>query len=548
MDRIGGKIMKAVKKMISLGILTAFIMMIMTGCGASDTQNSAELNFQLSNSPSTIDAQEVADTNSSMVVKFFTSTLYEYNSNRELVPGLAESYDVSSDGLTVTYHLKDDLKWSNAKPLTADDFVCAFQRIADPATKSSAIYLITDCCMIANSAKISIGELPVSELGVSAPDKKTFVIKLEQPCPYINSLISLTCFSPCSREFFNSCSGSYASSADTMLSCGAYVMDRYEPLASQIHLSPNKYYYKGNNITSGVNLQVVGDAQQAMMCYETGMLDVIRITGELADLAKDDTHLKAFSTAQIYRLDINHSTNKTLKNLNIRKALAKSIDRQSIAANVIRSGYSALERVVPEKFYTQTDGKDFAADQKQYEDQMGYDTSAAANYWSKGLKELGTDSAELEFVYASSQSKVAEPIAKQLEDNLKGLKLKLTPLPDKEWLRRINLGDQYDIILASWVPDFVDPTALFTTCLGTGNNNLYFNEQFNELYNKSQSLSGAQRDEILHQLESIILDDAALIPLFNGEQRYLVADGVSGLQVTPTGVEIVISGLRKERK
>jgi multiple sugar transport system substrate-binding protein len=170
--------------------------------------------------------------------------------------------------------------------------------------------------MVANAEKISIGELPVSELGVSAPDKKTFVIELEQPCPYLNSLVSLCCFSPCSREFVNSCSGSYASSADTLLSCGPYVMDRYEPLASQIHLSPNKYYYKDAGITTGVNLQVVGDAQQALMCYETGMLDVIRITGELADLAKDDPHLKAFSTAQIYRLDINHQSNNALKNLN----------------------------------------------------------------------------------------------------------------------------------------------------------------------------------------------------------------------------------------
>ena len=91
--------------------------------------------------------------------------------------------------------------------------------MADPATKSGSIYLITDCCMVANAEKISTGELPVSELGVSAPDKKTFVIELEQPCPYLNSLVSLCCFSPCSREFVTSCSGSYASSADTLLSC-----------------------------------------------------------------------------------------------------------------------------------------------------------------------------------------------------------------------------------------------------------------------------------------------------------------------------------------
>ena len=93
----------------------------------------------------------------------------------------SQSSEITDGGLTVTYHLRDDLKWSNGDPLTAEHFVYAFQRIADPATKSGSIYLITDCCMVENAEEISTGELPVSELGVSAPDKQTFVIDLEQP-------------------------------------------------------------------------------------------------------------------------------------------------------------------------------------------------------------------------------------------------------------------------------------------------------------------------------------------------------------------------------
>ena len=146
--------MKTIKKAFCLCILAVFTSFILTGCGSAG-ESSEELNFQLSDPPSTIDAQQVSDTNSALVVKYFTSTLYEYNSDRELVPGLAQSSEVSSDGLTVTYHLKDDLKWSNGEPLTAEHFVFAFQRIADPATKSGSIYLITDCCMVANAEKES---------------------------------------------------------------------------------------------------------------------------------------------------------------------------------------------------------------------------------------------------------------------------------------------------------------------------------------------------------------------------------------------------------
>ncbi len=529
--------------------IIAAAVMLLSGCGNADSTSATELNIHIGTSPTTIDPQMVSDTNSSAVVKFFTSTLYEYNSNRELVPGLAESCEVSEDGLTVTYRLRDGLQWSNGSPLTADDFVYAFQRLADPSTKSGAIYLITDCCLIKNASKVCTGELSVSELGVSAPDKLTFIIKLEQPCPYINSLISLCCFSPCSREFVNSCGDSYGTDPDTVISCGPYVLDRYEPLASQIHFTENgNYYMNGNVELSGVNLQVVGDTQQALMCYETGLLDIFRISGEFADLAEGDPHMVSYPTAQIYRIDIDHSFNESLKNLNIRRAIAKSIDRDSIAKNVLKSGFKALERVVPDYFYTETNGQDFAADPKLYSDQMGYDPDKAAEYWANGLKELGVSGLPIEFVYAASQSRIAEPVAKQLEDHLPGLELKLTPLPDKEWLKRMSSGEKYDLILESWVPDFTDPTALFTTCLGSGENNLYSGREFRELYDKSQSMSGAERDEMLHRAEEMLMNDIALIPLFGGEQRYMICDGVSGLQVTPTGVEIVVNDLKKEMR
>ena len=96
------------------------------------------------------------------------------------------------------------------------------------------------------------------------------------------------------------------------------------------------------------------------------------------------------------------------------------------------------------------------------------------------------------------------------------------------------------------MPDYIDPTALFTTCLGSGDDNMYAGSEFRELYDKSLSASGAERDKILDQAEKQLMDDVALIPLFSGERQYIVGDGVSGLQVTPTGVEMIITGLKKE--
>ncbi len=80
-----------------------------------------------------------------------------------------------------------------------------------------------------------MGEMPVDELGVSAPDKNTFVVELEVCCPYFNSLITMCSFCPCNEDFYNSCNGSYATSDETMLSSGPYLVDSYEPMALQVH-------------------------------------------------------------------------------------------------------------------------------------------------------------------------------------------------------------------------------------------------------------------------------------------------------------------------
>ena len=541
--------MKRIKRYLCFCMLFVFLASMLGGCGDNSTDNKlTELNIGIGSSPVTIDPQLITDTGSAQVAVFFTSTLYAYNERRELVPELAESCDVSDDGLTVTYHLKEGLRWSNGDPLTSDDFAFAFKRLIDPATKSNSVYLITDCCRILNAYEINTGEMSVSELGVYAPDDLTFVVKLEQPCPYLNSLFTMTNFSPCPREFCNSCGSSYATSPDTVLSCGPYILDRYEPLATQIHLVRNPDYFNADQIElPGVTLQVAADPQQAMMCYSSDQLDIISVSGELAELAQGDDHMSEFSVAAVLTLEINHLSNTALKNRNIRLAIAKSIDRESITRNVSRFGYYPMTRVIPPDYYTETDGTDFARDQTLYDEYMQYEPEKAAEYWAKGLNELGVSSIHLDYVVNNAQTKYAEAIKAQLETNLNGLELEIIPLPAKEWISRLS-GRDYDLIQSSWVADYADPTALFHGSLGDGSTNHYFDRDFLDMYDKSFLTYGEERNLLLHKMEDKLMTDVAMIPLFGAEYNYLIADGVTGFQVNPTGTELVITGLRKELK
>ena len=530
------------------------VLTMLTGCGGLSGKNAYvnEINKTISGSPVTIDPQVSADDISDEAVILFSATLYRYDSDKQLVPWLAESCDVSEDGLTYTYHLRDDLKWSDGRELTADDFVFGFKRLVDPETGSGAVYLVTDCCQVKNAADINLGKMDKDKLGVSAPDKKTFVVELENCCPYFNSLMTMRSFAPCNEEFFNSCDGNYATSEDTLLSSGPFVVDSYEPLAVQIHFSKNPYFFDAASIEpDAINLQVVSNQQQGIMCYETGMFDITGVSGELQELAEGDDDLKDFSSASLFYLFINYQS-APLQNKNIRIALAKSINRKSLVDNYLKAGYDPMTRINPKGYYMEADGSDFAADQDQYDDYAGYDANSAAEYWKKGLSEIGQSSLTLTYAFESSGRSMDEIIVRDMEKALPGLKIEMHPLSVKEWLAAPTSG-KYDLIFNGWVCDYADPTALYNIFItGAHGDYGYSNKAFDEILDKCDDKDvandPAKRNELLHQAEDILMEDMAGIPIFTRGDAYLIKDCIGGFQLNPTGLGYMVTDIRKEDK
>ena len=529
-------------------------MLLLLGClsGCRNREEiKNELNIAFTVSPSTIDSALVSDTTSGDATSPFLSTLYVYDADRKLVPGLAESYTNSEDGLTFTFKLRDNLVWSDGRKLTAGDFVYGLQRLADPEVGSNAVYFITECCEIVNAPLISIGQKPVSELGVSAPDNQTLEIRLARPCPYFLALTASINFAPCNREFCTSCGASYATSPETVLSCGPYVLDRFEPLATQIHYTKNPNYYNADEIkVESISAQVVANTQQAMMCYQANDIDITAVSGEYLELADGDSHLHTFSTASSFSLELNF-TNEALKSLNIRLALAKSIDRDSIVKNVLRAGSFPLYRINPSGYYFETDGTDFAADPHQYDEYTGYDPAKAKEYWNKGLSEIGKSSVELELVYTNSMSSVAEALKAQMEKNLPGLTLKLKIITTKEFTSMKGEGG-YDLFVNGWVGDYADPTTFYMQYVSGSGAVSFSDPKYDEAYQDCQSDDVAtdpdERNKRLHKAEDILMQNVAVIPVFSQGRVCLIADGVEGLQYVPTGVSMILTGLKKEVK
>ena len=245
------------------------------------------LNIMLETEVQSLDPQVATDGTSFEVIADYTDGLMQMDADGAAVPALAETYDISEDGKTYTFHLRD-AKWSNGDAVTAADFVFGWQRAVDPATASEYSYMLSDIGQVVNAAEIIAGEKPVTDLGVTAVDDKTLEVQLNVPVSYFLSLMYFPTFYPVNEAFYNTCADTFGTSPETVLSNGAFILTDYQPAATAFEMTKNPDYYDAANIAlDGLAYQVIKDSQQALMSYQTGTLDITLLNGEQVDQVKD---------------------------------------------------------------------------------------------------------------------------------------------------------------------------------------------------------------------------------------------------------------------
>lgn len=206
-------------KKLAAGTLAGAMMLSLAACGSSSssapasgaasgstasTTGSNVLNVMVEVEVASLDPQLATDGTSFEVIANYTDGLMQMDADGQSVPAIAETYEVSEDGLTYTFHLREDAVWSNGDPVTADDFVFGWQRAVDPANASEYAYMIYDVGQIKNGAAIAAGEMDVTELGVTAVDEHTLQVELEVPVSYFLSLMYFPTFYPVNRAFYES--------------------------------------------------------------------------------------------------------------------------------------------------------------------------------------------------------------------------------------------------------------------------------------------------------------------------------------------------------
>ena len=558
--------MKKTKAVLAL-LMAGTMMLGVVGCGSSsDTAGSgsattgtestgsdtaaagsSDMNVMLETPVESLDPQQATDGTSFEVIADYTDGLMQMDADGQAVPAIAESYDLSDDGLTYTFHLRSDAKWSNGTPVTAADFVFAWQRAVDPAVASEYAYMLSDIGQIKNAAEIIAGDMDKSELGVTAVDDTTLQVELNVPVSYFLSLMYFPTFYPVNEEFFNSCGDTFATSPETTLSNGAFILDSYEPAATAFHLTKNADYYDAGRVQlSGLNYQVIQDSQQALMSYQTGALDTTLVNGEQVDQVKDDPEFKTVGAGYLWYVSPNMDAVPELANLNVRLALTMAIDRDAITGDALKDGSAPTYTAVPPEFAAGPDGSDFSADQEKFADVCTCDATSAADYWTKGLEELGITELSLDMVVDADDApqKVAQVLKEQWETTLPGLTVNLVVEPKKQRVQDMQDGN-YQLGLTRWGPDYADPMTYLGMWVSGNSNNygLWSNADYDAIIDECTTgdlcTDAEGRWERLYDAEQIVMDEAVIFPLYTQCNAEMLSSKVTGVEYHPVALNRV---------
>ncbi|MCR4694407.1 MAG: peptide ABC transporter substrate-binding protein [Pseudobutyrivibrio sp.] len=549
------------KKLLAL-VLAATMAVGMAGCGAgSDTGAAAEndapqatgeatsdLNVMIETAVESLDPQQATDGTSFEVIADYTDGLMQMDAEGNPVNALAESYEVSEDGCTYTFKIRDDANWSNGDPVTANDFVFAWQRAVDPAVASEYAYMLSDIGQVANAAEIIAGEKDKSELGVVAVDEKTLEVTLNVPVSYFLSLMYFPTFYPVNEAFFNECGDTFATSPETVLSNGAFVLDSYEPAATAFHLTKNEDYYDAARVSlTGLSYQVIQDSQTALMSYQTGDLDITLVNGDQVDQVEDDPEFDSIGAGYLWYVTPNIKAVKELANLNIRTALTLAINREAITTDVLKDGSLPTYTAIPRDF-----AADFAADQEQFSDFCRDDATAAAEYWQAGLDELGITELSLELVADEDDApaKVATVLKDQWETALPGLTINITTEPKKQRVQDLQDGN-YELGLTRWGPDYDDPMTYLGMWYTDNSNNYGFwsNSEYDAIIDECTTgelcTKIDERRTRLYDAEQLVMEDAVIFPIYTAANAQMVSSSVSGIEFHPVALNRVYKNTTK---
>lgn len=563
------------KKLLAAAFAVLIITGFLAGCATTSAKIVATRPIRacIGAEPESIDPAINQTTDGATYISHAFEGLMKTDKSGKTVPGIAESYQVSADGLTYTFHLRKDAKWSDGKAVTAHDFVYSLQRVANPATASAyayQLYYIKNASQINSQyvgsdgkpGKVKIGSdgspvrnsqgncqpdsggkyvsaksdgSPVwlDDLGVKATDSHTLVITLTSPCTYFLQIAASPTLYPVRQDIVEKNPDKWTLSPDTYISDGPYIMKSWNH-DSKIVFVKNPYYYDKKDIVSNeIDWMLMSDSNAVLAAYKSGKLDLAEDypTDELAGLVKSGD-AKINSLLAVYYYVFNCSK-APFNNPKVRQALTLAVDRSYLVKTVDKGGQTPAGAFVPFGVPDAADQTDFRKTGGSYlPTTTNKETLAKAK---RLLAEAGYPNGkgfpitEIKFVTNEGNQKIAEFIQSEWKNNL-GITVTLSNEEGSVYLSDKAAGN-YGIACNGFSGDYNDPmTFLDLYTSQSGNNDAgYSNTEYDRLIEQAKVTSNQkQRMATLHKAEKILMSDLPVMPIYYYTDPDLISPNLQG--------------------
>ena len=501
--------------------------------------STAGFTVQYGSNPETLDPalNSAVDGGNTIITVF--ETLLIINENNEAVPGQAESWTTSEDGLTWTFTMRDGLKWSDGTDLTAKDFEYSFKRMANPDT--AAPYAATCLGMIDGFDAAQAGD--TDALNVKASDDgKTLTIVLAYPCSYFDKIVAFAAMSPVQKATVEANGDAWCTSPDTYVCNGPFMITEWTP-SERIVLTKNPNYVGGWDsskiVSESITLLLLEDSSAAFAAYNSGEAVLIKDvpTDEIPSLTKaeDGGDFYVDTILGTYYVSLNLKRD-AFKDAKVRRALSLAIDRDYVANTIMQGTYSTADSIVGPGI----------VDENGYFHDNGNAPYISADYEAnlaeakKLLADAGYPNGEgyptLE--YSTNDAGYHVPLAEYLQQAWSDLGITLT-ISKMEWssFTAARRAGEYDVARNGWVMDYNDPSNMLDLfCSGNGNNDgKYSNPEFDAAIEASRVADVSEHFAQLHKAEDILMEDTGCLPIAYYNDYWLQSPALKGTWHSPYG-------------
>ena len=534
------------KKHFALKLLMVlFLTAAVSGCSQSASSSKKQSNtskntitLMQTNELLSLDTSNHADLTTWNILENTMEGLYKADSKHQPAPAMATKVvSPTANGTLYTFPLRHNAKWSNGDPVTAQDFVTAWQRSVAPTAKSGYNYIFSG---IKNADAIIAGKKAPQTLGVKALGRYQLQVELEHPMPYFNKMMVMPAFFPENQTALKKFGNNYGTNSQRLYYNGAFKATGWDGTNESWTLKPNKYYYDKKAIhLQAIKYLVVKDPNTAHELFEQHKLDDATITGVTAKELQKDKNLIHQKRAGNYYLRINLANNQPLTNNNMRQALNLVLDRRALTKDVLADGSVPAYTYTAQDLATDpTSGKDFAS---EHQPQQTYNVALARKLWQKGRAEAGLKKTVNLTLIGDDQTvtkNVAQFVQASIQKNLPAVKVTMRNIPEKSSSAAVKSG-KFNLAQTLWLADFADPISFMgiLTKNNPQNYGKYNDDEFNQMYQAAleSSTSTNQYWQNMNKLEERLNQTVPVLPLYQMVESHLVNPRLHGVLSHPVG-------------